>query len=534
MTEPKKITQVMTVPVRGAANFSTNADAFASQLNPLAQQINEVAQEISEGASIVANGLPTILAAANFKGAWSGLAGALNTPASVFHNETFWQLVSNVANVTAKVPGIAPEWKQFVIQTRPAVPTGEVVPAGNLLGVDDAGNTVAVGTISPTVVQVASVNTFGVCPLANGNTAIVSLIGSDLRLSIVSDALDIVKAPASIGTAQAASQVTIDELTNGNLVVGYMNVSGRPAFKIVSTAGADVIAQTEVEAASGSDLKIASLTGGGFAAVYFSSPNNAARAVIFSNTGVPNGAFVYGSGAYSYTAIAKNADGSFAALAANPSGQFWVSRMTVPGLVATNVLQGQNLQPTPYIGITTKVGFSSISYAYGVSSKVPVLNMAPTGASGSTPFAASFPDPTPVVSKLGMTSACLLGDGSSLHVFVPYTSTTDEFPRFIVVSDFGHVLQSGFVINELVADSTPMFVVPKGVNGRTYFYLDRTSRNIKALRVKSGFLIGVSAGQSGPNTMFDTHGSVSLSNAHALNIGGAKISYNKLGTRVVI
>ena len=48
--------------------------------------------------------------AANFKGAWSSLTGALNTPASVSHSGRLWLLTANLANVTTATPGVSGSW----------------------------------------------------------------------------------------------------------------------------------------------------------------------------------------------------------------------------------------------------------------------------------------------------------------------------------------------------------------------------------------------------------------------------------------
>lgn len=50
------------------------------------------------------------LAGANCRGAWSGLTGALNTPASVIHNGQLWVLTANLANVTTATPGVSSSW----------------------------------------------------------------------------------------------------------------------------------------------------------------------------------------------------------------------------------------------------------------------------------------------------------------------------------------------------------------------------------------------------------------------------------------
>ena len=53
------------------------------------------------------------LSTANFKGLWSSLTGSLNIPASVSHNDKFWQLLENVADVTTEVPGVSAKWQEI-------------------------------------------------------------------------------------------------------------------------------------------------------------------------------------------------------------------------------------------------------------------------------------------------------------------------------------------------------------------------------------------------------------------------------------
>jgi hypothetical protein len=50
---------------------------------------------------------------ANFKGAWSGLTGALNKPALVSHSGQRWNLLNNLANVTTSTPGVSADWELF-------------------------------------------------------------------------------------------------------------------------------------------------------------------------------------------------------------------------------------------------------------------------------------------------------------------------------------------------------------------------------------------------------------------------------------
>ncbi len=43
-------------------------------------------------------------------GLWSSLTGALNKPASVFHNGAVWKLLNNLADVTTSQPGVTADW----------------------------------------------------------------------------------------------------------------------------------------------------------------------------------------------------------------------------------------------------------------------------------------------------------------------------------------------------------------------------------------------------------------------------------------
>lgn len=82
-----------------AANVAANAnDAFISADNAATAALS------SNAAADVS------LAASNFKGEYTGMAGALNRPASVRHLGSYWLLLQNLANVTTAVPGTHAAW----------------------------------------------------------------------------------------------------------------------------------------------------------------------------------------------------------------------------------------------------------------------------------------------------------------------------------------------------------------------------------------------------------------------------------------
>jgi hypothetical protein len=59
---------------------------------------------VNEDAEIASNAESAAQASANFKGAWSGLVGALAIPAAVEHNGDDWQLLDDLADVTLSEP----------------------------------------------------------------------------------------------------------------------------------------------------------------------------------------------------------------------------------------------------------------------------------------------------------------------------------------------------------------------------------------------------------------------------------------------
>jgi len=113
-----------------ASQFSDNADdfvayidsmepelnTFSTQANSLRTDVNgystdaETAKDSAEDAESVS------LASANFEGEWDDLTGALNVPASCYHDNKFWMLISDLADVTAKEPGVDVEWEELISQ----------------------------------------------------------------------------------------------------------------------------------------------------------------------------------------------------------------------------------------------------------------------------------------------------------------------------------------------------------------------------------------------------------------------------------
>ncbi len=102
------------------ATFSTKAAAYVlaqksmvPELNTWASQVNTVAGEVSTNAISLSGSAAVALAASNFKGLWTAQLGAAAVPYSVVHLSKYWQLTSNITDVTVKVPGTATEWVEI-------------------------------------------------------------------------------------------------------------------------------------------------------------------------------------------------------------------------------------------------------------------------------------------------------------------------------------------------------------------------------------------------------------------------------------
>lgn len=99
------------VPLRSQpATFTEDTEDLLSNLPGWTSEVNALAVQYEADAAILAANTPSVLASANFKGLWSGLSGALNVPAMVYHLGAYWVLAANVANVATAVPGTSSSW----------------------------------------------------------------------------------------------------------------------------------------------------------------------------------------------------------------------------------------------------------------------------------------------------------------------------------------------------------------------------------------------------------------------------------------
>ena len=119
------ITALPTPPSRDdPTNFAARGDAFLGALPTFATEANEQADTVNiqtalatASAAVAGASSKTSLGAANYKGLWSSLTGALSIPASVTHNNIAWLLINNVANVTLSQPGVSADWTPLYVQS---------------------------------------------------------------------------------------------------------------------------------------------------------------------------------------------------------------------------------------------------------------------------------------------------------------------------------------------------------------------------------------------------------------------------------
>lgn len=133
--------------VTGANTFNDDANLWAGDIIDWTEQVNLVTGAMNETAEAVdaiainaaasasaaassatasAGSASIAVTAVNFKGAYSGLSGALNIPASTYHNGQYWQLLQNTTNVASDVPGVSSKWALAVNSSGRTVVAGPV------------------------------------------------------------------------------------------------------------------------------------------------------------------------------------------------------------------------------------------------------------------------------------------------------------------------------------------------------------------------------------------------------------------------
>lgn len=139
------------LPTDNTATFNSKAFALVAALNTFVTEANALGVDANADAaaalaSQIAAGLSedAAISAANFKGAWSGLTGALAIPASVSHLSRVWILTESVANVTTEIPGTSSKWIPASIINIPQ--SGAAKTSSYALATSDVGQFIEVGS----------------------------------------------------------------------------------------------------------------------------------------------------------------------------------------------------------------------------------------------------------------------------------------------------------------------------------------------------------------------------------------------------
>ena len=203
------ITGLPTAPNRsqGEASYSATADAWAGDLDRWTNDLNTFGTEANAvGAQATADALTasnaqtsatasaiTAAAVANFAGEWSTLTGALNVPASVLHDGIYWNLLTNLANVTTSEPGVTGDWDQLFAGPLISLTASGAITAGDMLTINSnetasaiTGSDQSAGTPSAVTTSVSD-KTIAVVAVPSTNVAV--MFYSDVSGSSVGEAV---------------------------------------------------------------------------------------------------------------------------------------------------------------------------------------------------------------------------------------------------------------------------------------------------------------------------------------------------------
>ena len=98
--------------------FTLAADAFLAALpnfgdsqNDLGNWMNTTAEDTNTLAQSSSALNATILSSTNFKRQWTGATGAYTTPATFYHNGSYWQMLVDIPDITLSEPSLVnPQW----------------------------------------------------------------------------------------------------------------------------------------------------------------------------------------------------------------------------------------------------------------------------------------------------------------------------------------------------------------------------------------------------------------------------------------
>lgn len=107
--------------VASLAQLVTEQNTFAGEVNATQSEINtsevNVATSETNAATSETNAAASAASAAasaNFKGTWASQTGAANKPAAYLHDGAYWQLLNDLADITASEPGVSADYARVL------------------------------------------------------------------------------------------------------------------------------------------------------------------------------------------------------------------------------------------------------------------------------------------------------------------------------------------------------------------------------------------------------------------------------------
>lgn len=259
------------------ATFNVTAENFTTQMAPWggdvkavadsaktnAEYSNERAVNANTSAETAAARLVDVqtaangaFAAANYKGEWSTLTGALNVPATVTHLGRLWYLKLNLANVTTQAPALGSTYwgevsrNDFTVLPCPAGTTNaadrglyRMTSSASVLLLPAApwhGMVVAAANVSGTLTPVISRNGKTIC--GDAEDYLMNMLGWQIVLQYDSVSGDWIR--VSGVTAFTAAQPAIGSANTWTALqnfTGGLNMNGRSVVARISNANGDCL-----------------------------------------------------------------------------------------------------------------------------------------------------------------------------------------------------------------------------------------------------------------------------------------------------
>ena len=91
-------------------------NSVTTTINTVGDEIEQIGSDSQDAKTDAESAAQAALASSNFKGSWPDLSGSISIPASVYNvtidypNGVYWMLLVDLPDVTAKEPGVDPEW----------------------------------------------------------------------------------------------------------------------------------------------------------------------------------------------------------------------------------------------------------------------------------------------------------------------------------------------------------------------------------------------------------------------------------------